>query len=96
MYKSELEFQYYRMVKSSGAIPHITVTNTPPLIFPQDYFIDGKVCINIGPVAVKDIKFGMEELTFKASYENQPYCLQIPYGNIELIYPIYPQLENDV
>lgn len=53
---------------------------------PEQYVKDGKIVLNISPVAVKGLEINNSDITFSARFDGSPFYLMIPIENVIAVY----------
>ncbi len=67
--------------------PHLVVETTNDEVeVPRQYEDNGKIVLNIGPMAIKALTLGNEDLTFNARFDGQPMDVYIPVKHVLAIY----------
>ncbi|HSG66463.1 MAG TPA: ClpXP protease specificity-enhancing factor [Gammaproteobacteria bacterium] len=67
--------------------PHIVVDATfPGVNVPQQYVADGKIVLNVGYAATRDLVLGAESLTFRTRFGGVGHAVDIPVAAVLGIY----------
>jgi len=67
--------------------PHIVVDATfPGVSVPQQYVADGKIILNIGYAATRELVLGAESVTFKTRFGGTGYDVDVPVASVLGIY----------
>ncbi len=77
----------YQWIVDNGVTPYILVDATVKGVdVPAQFIQDGKVVLNIAPMAVKNLTLGDDEIIFNARFSGKPTDLFVP---IEAVLAIY-------
>lgn len=67
----------------NGYTPHLLVAaDYPGVVVPRQFVQDGKITLNISPVAVQNLNLDIEPIWFSARFGGQPHDIQIPSGAV--------------
>ncbi len=67
--------------------PHILVdANAEDVKVPSQFINDGKIVLNISPVAVKDLQISNDFIIFSARFSGKTYHISVPVGTVLAIY----------
>ncbi len=67
--------------------PHILVdANAEDVKVPSQFINDGKIVLNISPVAVKDLQISNDIIKFSARFSGKTYHISVPVGTVLAIY----------
>ena len=77
----------YQWIVDNGMTPHLLVNaEIGNCEVPQALVNDGKIVLNVAPMAVNGLILGDEKVTFSARFDGKPGALSIP---IEAVLAIY-------
>ncbi len=77
----------YEWIVDNGLTPHLLVDATRPGVeVPQAYVEDGRIVLNIGPVAVHGLALGNERIEFDARFRGVPHHVVVPPAAVLAIY----------
>ncbi len=67
----------------NGYTPHLLVAaDYPGVVVPTQFIQDGRITLNISPVAVQNLNLDIEPIWFSARFGGQPYEIQVPSGAV--------------
>jgi stringent starvation protein B len=71
----------------NGFAPHLLVAaDYPGVSVPQAFVKDGRIVLDISPMAVRDLNLEMEPIFFSARFGGRPFDIIIPSGAVLAIY----------
>lgn len=71
----------------NGYTPHLLVAaDAAGVVVPREYVQDGKIALNISPMAVQGFDAIQEPLFFSARFGGRPFEMQVPVGAVLAIY----------
>ena len=77
----------YQWIVDNGMTPYILVdAETPGAIVPQEFVQDGKIVLNIAPMAVQALILADDIITFNARFSGESMDLSIPVGHVLAVY----------
>jgi stringent starvation protein B len=77
----------YQWVVDNGMTPHLLVdANTEDCLVPLSLVNDGKIVLNVAPMAVNGLVLGDEEISFSARFDGKPDALSFRVGSVLAIY----------
>lgn len=77
----------YDWIIDSELTPYLLVTvDDESVQVPQEYVSEGKIVLNVSPMAVRDLDLGQEIVTFSGRFGGRPFPIHIPMGSIQAIY----------
>ena len=77
----------YQWIVDNSMTPHILVdANKDTVQVPQQYVNDGKIVLNIGPMAVQALTLGNEEVSFHARFSGSAMDVLVPTEQVLAIY----------
>lgn len=77
----------YQWIVDNGMTPHILVdANAEQCDVPQHLISEGKIVLNIAPMAVNGLTLADNEITFSARFDGKPNNIHLPITAILAIY----------
>ena len=77
----------YQWIIDNGMTPHILVDATQEgVVVPEHHIQDGKIVLNIAPMAIHGLTLGDLEVTFSARFSGKSLNLCVPIGAVLAIY----------
>ncbi len=77
----------YQWVVDNGLTPHIMVDAEDERVHvPRQYVENGKIVLNIGPMAVNALTLGNDEITFSARFSGKAMNVVVPVARVLAIY----------
>ena len=77
----------YQWIVDNGMTPHIMVNAEDPQVqVPQQYVENGKIILNIAPMAVHGLTLGNEDVTFNARFGGAPMDIYVPIQRVLAVY----------
>jgi len=77
----------YQWIADNGMTPHLLVdVSVDGVRVPEQHIQNGKIILNIAPMAINGLVLGDTEITFSARFSGQPMGLLIP---IEAVLAVY-------
>lgn len=77
----------YQWMLDNELTPFVTLDTTVPGVkVPVQYIKDGKIVLNISPVATQDLNITNTLLSFSASFSGLGYGIQAPIRAVTMIY----------
>ncbi len=77
----------YEWMLDNNMTPHlVVVADHPGAVVPRQYVKDGKIVLNIAPMAVRDLLIGNEEISFSARFGGQSMIIRVPVPAAIAIY----------
>ncbi len=77
----------YQWITDNGLTPHLLVdVSVEGVQVPKQHIQNGKIILNIAPMAIGGLVLGDTEITFSARFSGQPMTLFIP---IEAVLAVY-------
>lgn len=71
----------------NGFSPHLLVAaDYPGVSVPQSFVKDGRIVLDISPMAVRELNLEMEPIFFSARFGGRPFDIIIPSGAVLAIY----------
>jgi len=79
----------HEWIVDNGLTPHLMVyADMPGVVVPEQYIRDGKIVLNISPVAVANLSLGKAWVTFDARFSGVSRNIRLPMQAIEAIYAL--------
>ncbi|XP_076037922.1 stringent starvation protein B-like [Oratosquilla oratoria] len=77
----------YEWIVDNGLTPYLLVDATQENVeVPNDYVEDGRIVLNIGPGASRDLELGAEFVTFSARFSGQAMWVTAPIVAVSAVY----------
>jgi stringent starvation protein B len=77
----------YQWIVDNGATPHLLVdASYPGVVVPREYVENGKIILNIGPMAAHGLKLGNEHVEFNARFSGKALPVSVPVHAVLAIY----------
>ena len=77
----------YEWIVDNSLTPYLLVDATyPGAQVPEQFIEDGKIVLNVGPAAVRDLDVGNEAIRFVARFAGTPMDVMIPAAAVLAIY----------
>ncbi len=77
----------YQWIVDNGLTPHILVDATvDDVMVPEQHIQDGKIVLNIAPMAIQGLTLGDAEITFSARFSGKSQSLYIPIQAVLAVY----------
>ena len=77
----------YQWIADNGMTPHLLVDVTfDGVLVPPEHVQNGKIILNIAPMAVSNLVLGDEEVSFSARFSGQSMGIVIPVDAILAVY----------
>ena len=77
----------YQWIVDNGLTPHLLVDASSDTVHvPRQYMEDGKIVLNIGPMAVEALTLGNEDISFNARFNGEPMSVRVPIQYVLAIY----------
>lgn len=77
----------YQWIVDNGLTPYILVdASDESMVIPRQYVEDGKIVLNIAPMAVRNLTLGNDEISFSARFGGQPMDVAIPVSYVLATY----------
>lgn len=73
----------YEWCCDNGHTPHILLAaDYPGVIVPREFIHDGRITLNISPVAVQNLDLHSDPIWFSARFNGRPFDVQFPPGAV--------------
>jgi len=77
----------YQWIADNGMTPHLLVdVSVDGVRVPEQHIQNGKIILNIAPMAINGLVLGDAEITFSARFSGQPMGLHIPVEAVLAVY----------
>ncbi len=77
----------YEWIVDNGYTPHLLVdTQSPEVIVPTQYIENGKIVLNVAPMAVHALELSNEVVRFSARFGGTPMNVAVPVGAVLAVY----------
>ena len=77
----------YQWIVDNGMTPHLLADATvDDCMVPDTYIQDGKIVLNIAPMAIGGLVLGDEDITFGARFNGVSESIYVPINAVEAIY----------
>jgi stringent starvation protein B len=77
----------YQWIADNGMTPHLLVdVSVDGVRVPTQHIQNGKIILNIAPMAINGLVLGDTEITFSARFSGQPMGLYIPVEAVLAVY----------
>ena len=77
----------YDWIVDSELTPYLLVAvDDASVQVPSEYVSEGKIVLNVSPMAVRDLDLGQEAVAFSGRFGGRPFPIHVPMGSIQAIY----------
>ena len=77
----------YQWIADNGMTPHLLVdVSVEGVQVPVEHIQNGKIILNIAPMAISSLVLGDNDITFTARFSGQPMALHIPVEAVLAVY----------
>lgn len=77
----------YQWIVDNGMTPHILVdAGADEVVVPEQHIQDGKIVLNIAPMAIQGLTLGDEEITFSARFSGKSQSIFVPIQAVLAVY----------
>ncbi|MDH5393990.1 MAG: ClpXP protease specificity-enhancing factor [Gammaproteobacteria bacterium] len=77
----------YQWIVDNGLTPYILVdAESPDLVIPREFVQDGKIVLNVAPMAVQGLILADDLITFNARFSGQSMDLSIAVASVLAVY----------
>ena len=77
----------YQWIVDNGTTPYLLVdADAESSQLPSEHIQDGKIVLNIAPMAISGLILGDEEITFNARFSGKPRAIHVPIQAVLAIY----------
>lgn len=77
----------YQWIIDNNATPHLLIdAESESVIVPKEFIQNGKVILNVGPMAVQNLSLGNSDITFTARFNGASRDIYCPTSTVLAIY----------
>ncbi len=77
----------YQWIVDNGMTPHLLVdASNEGCMVPVEHVQDGKIVLNIAPMAISGLTLGDEDITFSARFSGKSQSIQAPVQAVLAVY----------
>jgi stringent starvation protein B len=77
----------YQWIADNGMTPHLLVdVSVDGVQVPTEHVQEGKIILNIAPMAITGLILGDSDITFSARFSGQPMSIFIPVDAVQAVY----------
>ena len=77
----------YQWIVDNGMTPHLLVdASMEDCMVPVEHIQDGKIVLNIAPMAISGLTLGDEEITFSARFNGKSQSIYVPIHGVLAVY----------
>ncbi len=77
----------YDWIVDSELTPYLLVTvDDESVQVPQEYVSEGKIVLNVSPMAVRDLDLGQDAVAFSGRFGGRPFPIHVPMQSVQAIY----------
>ncbi len=77
----------YQWIVDNGMTPHLLVdANAENCVVPVEHIQDGKIVLNITPMAISELTLGDTEITFSARFSGKSQSIIAPVSAVLAVY----------
>lgn len=77
----------YDWIVDSDYSPYLLVSvESDAVRVPSEYVSEGKIVLNVAPMAVRDLDLGNEAITFSGRFGGRPFPIEVPLSSVQAIY----------
>jgi stringent starvation protein B len=77
----------YEWASDNGYTPHMLVAaDYPGVIVPREFVQEGRITLNISPMAVQNLDLRAEPIWFSARFSGQSFDIQVPSGAVLAVF----------
>lgn len=77
----------YEWCADNGYTPHVLIAaDYPGVVVPRDYIREGRITLNISPMAVQNLELKGDPIWFSARFSGKPMDVQFPPGAVLAIF----------
>ena len=77
----------YEWATENGYTPHMLVAaDYPGVVVPREYVQDGRITLNIAPMAVQSLNLAADPLWFSARFSGRGFDVQVPPGAVLAVF----------
>ena len=77
----------YDWAADNGYTPHLLIAaDAEGVIVPREYVSEGRITLNISPMAVQNLDLGHDPIRFFARFGGRPFEVQVPAGAVQAVF----------
>jgi stringent starvation protein B len=77
----------YDWAADNGFTPHLLIAaDAEGVVVPREYVKEGRITLNISPMAVQNLDLGRDPIRFFARFAGQPFEVQVPSGAVLAVF----------
>ncbi|SEQ25983.1 stringent starvation protein B [Ectothiorhodospira magna] len=76
----------YEWIVDNQMTPHLLVDAAPEVVVPREYVENGRIVLNVAPLAVTGLLINNETITFNARFGGRPMNVMVPVDRVLAIY----------
>lgn len=77
----------YDWIVDSDLTPYLlAAVSSPAVQVPSEYVSEGKIVLNVSPLAVRDLLLGEHEVSFSGRFGGRPFPVRVPMASVLAIY----------
>ena len=77
----------YDWAADNGYTPHLLISaDAEGVIVPREFIKDGRITLNISPMAVQNLDLRHDPIRFSARFNGQPFEVQVPAGAVLAVF----------
>lgn len=77
----------YDWATDNGYTPHLLIAaDAENVVVPREYVKEGRITLNISPMAVQNLDLKRDPIRFFARFSGQPFEVQVPSGAVLAIF----------
>ena len=76
----------YEWIVDNDITPHLLVDAAAEVVVPREYVENGRIVLNVAPLAVSGLLISNEAVTFNARFGGRPMNVMIPVDRVLAIY----------
>jgi len=77
----------YDWAADNGYTPHLLISaDAEGVVVPRDFVSEGRITLNISPMAVQNLDLGHDPIRFFARFGGKPFEVQVPAGAVLAVF----------
>lgn len=77
----------YDWAADNGYTPHLLIAaDAPGVAVPREFVMEGRITLNISPMAVQNLDLKREPISFFARFNGHPFEVQVPSGAVLAVF----------
>ena len=77
----------YDWAADNGYTPHLLIAaDAEGVVVPREYVTEGRITLNISPMAVQNLDLGHDPIRFFARFGGKPFEVQVPSGAVLAVF----------